>query len=163
MFPEQQQERLLHSRRVVRILGLDVEARAARVAREHGIERRDLGPDVRGTRAVRVLGVEPTSHFAQAELGERALAQQPAARRAPTTRRAIERVVVEHHQHTIARDLEILLDPVGALFEREIPGGERVLGRVPRRAAVRDDRYAVFYARRKHKRGAERWYDEEDQ
>ena len=45
---------------------------------------------------------------------------------------------MEDDEHAVARELEVLLDVVGAELEGEIVGGERVLGWVPGGAAMGD-------------------------
>ena len=45
-------------------------------------------------------------------------------------------------EHAVARDGQILLDEVRALFERQPIGRQRVLGRVRRGAAMRDEQLA---------------------
>jgi hypothetical protein len=53
-------------------------------------------------------------------------------------RRALECQVMQAHEHAVFRDLQILLDVVGALFERELVRRKRVFGRVRRRTPMRD-------------------------
>ena len=55
--------------------------------------------------------------------------------------RAFERQVVQTDQFAVLRDLQILLDEIGALLDRQAVGFDRVFGRVSRRAAVRDQNF----------------------
>ena len=52
--------------------------------------------------------------------------------------RPLERQVVDADQDAVLRDGEILLDEVGPLLHRELVGLDRVLRRVGRCAAMRD-------------------------
>src|SRR5262249_20155674 len=52
--------------------------------------------------------------------------------------RAFERQVVQANQLAVLRDLQILLDEIGALLDRQAVGLDRVFGRIGRRPAMRD-------------------------
>ena len=109
-------------------LDLEVERdpRAERV--EHLVERRN---------ALAAAGVE------RADLRERALARS--RHRRPGRRSSL---VVRDHDRAVARAVQVDLDHVGALLDRERVGGQRVLGTFARRAAVRDHERAPRLTRR---------------
>jgi hypothetical protein len=99
-----------------RVLEVDEEPRPGAVAREHGVEGRRLG---------RV--VEPAELLAR-ELIDGALVPG----------RARQGRVVDGHEAAVGGGSHVELERVGALGERQVEGGRRVLRRVAGRAAVRD-------------------------
>jgi hypothetical protein len=109
-----------------------------------------------GVGALGVLLIEPRAGIAGAELGERAVAHPAAAARGIAASGAFEGVVVDDDQLRVAREPQVVLDPFGALCEREVPRGEGVFGGVPRGAAVGDHEWSARALRRLGKGHGER-------
>ena len=94
--------------------------------------------------APRLLGiplVEPCPGIAPLELGQRVRGHLALAPR--TAQRPVECLVVQHHEHRVLRALQILLDEVRTKVEREVVRHRRVLGGMPRGAAMRHDRHVA--------------------
>ena len=56
---------------------------------------------------------------------------------------AIEFGIVNTDEHAVLRDLQVLLNEVGALFDGQFISSKRVLGRVTRGPAMRDQYRAI--------------------
>ena len=97
------------------------------------VEGRDAQPGaaepVRGVRAG-----ELGAGIGLADLGQRVLHDRSAA-----VGGAVERVVVDHDERPVRRDVEVELDRVGALAHAELEALHRVLGGMRGRAAMADD------------------------
>ncbi|MCQ0004638.1 hypothetical protein LUX73_07865 [Actinomadura madurae] len=91
-------------------------------------------------------GVEPRAGVEALDLGERELADPPGLPLGVDllhVGRPGERVVVQQHDLAVGRQLNIALQDVGPLADGVAVGGERLLGRLPRRPAVPDDHRVV--------------------
>ena len=100
-------------------LGLDVVVDGLAVALEDLLEGRDL--------LARPLGAEPLARAAGLDLGERLGVDGAGAVLGRTAHGAVQRLVVQHDEHAVARDLQVLLDVVRAELQGAVVGGEGVL------------------------------------
>ena len=131
----QQREKLaLHQRAVPHgVLGLDEDLdRPAPVQhqRNQGVQRQQTGVALRPVRAPAVV---PRAVLELAQLGERHRADQTGPGRRP-----VQPAVVHANQMAVAGQAHIAFHAVGALFQREVVGGQRVFGPSRRSAAVGD-------------------------
>ena len=117
-------------------LGLDVEAQPGvrrRVAVQLLLERHDLGTrEPLGGDSV--IGGEPAAPVELPQLGQRQLLDV-----ARPVGRPVHRRVVHAHQDPVAGHLQVALEEVGVLLDRQVVGEERVLGRVGAGPTVGED------------------------
>ena len=114
------------------VLELDVVAEL----RAEGLEHRAQGREARSRPAAALPGmgaVEPA-----ADVGVQQLLRGVVSHAAAQGRLGVERAVVEEHGHAVAGELHVELDLDHADRERAFEGGQRVLGRFGRDAAMRD-------------------------
>ena len=116
---QQREELGLHVVLGIGRLGLDVVVDGLAVLLEDLLEGRDL--------LARPLGTEPLAGAAGLDLGEGLGVDGAGAVLGRTAHGAVQGPVVQHHEHTVAGDLQVLLDVVRAEGQGAVVGGERVL------------------------------------
>ncbi len=134
------------------LFDLDVERHAG-----EGLEQRGEGGDAEAAVAIRVGAVGGAEAVAGVEAFHRR--EREGARRTRAVGRALERLVVQHHDDRIGGRVHVQLEPLGAGLQPRRKGVERVLGDESGGAAVGEEPRArtVEVARRPTPSGTPAW------